>query len=112
MRRKASDGSHSLFYFYQMRIFTFLFFSASICIASTSTFSQNKDSLFIETRALSGKPFVKKVIDDFYKIYSINFDSAIHLTSEAKEIALANSWYKEAAYASLSNGVANYLRGD
>ncbi len=106
------ENLHSLFYFYPMRTITHLFlfvllFSSYICL-----FSQSQDSIFIETRALSGKPFVKKVIKDFYKIYSINFDSAINLTSEAKELALEEEWYKEAAYASLSNGVANYLRGD
>ena len=76
------------------------------------TFGQPSDSLFHKTRALSGKLFVSSVIKDFYQIYSLNFDSAILFTNEAKELAISNGWHKEAAYASMCGGIANYLRGD
>lgn len=70
------------------------------------------DSLFRHVRTLEGQAFVDFVIENYYEIYSLNFDSAILMTKEAKTLAASNGWTKDAAYASLYQGVATYLRGD
>lgn len=99
---KAFGLTHPKAYFFSI----LLFFGTSI-----SSFGAT-DSLFQKARKLEGQAFVNFVIDNYYEIYSLNFDSAILMTEEAKLLAEANGWTKEAAYASLYHGVATYLRGD
>ncbi|WP_176214709.1 tetratricopeptide repeat-containing sensor histidine kinase [Reichenbachiella faecimaris] len=63
-------------------------------------------------RSLEDKAFVSFVIENYYEIYSLNFDSAILMTAEARQMAETNGWIQQAAYASLYHGVATFLRGD
>lgn len=82
-----------------------------LLVTGTTTLGAT-DSLFRQVRSLEGEVFVDFVIKNYYEIYSLNFDSAIQMTKEAKDLAVANGWTKQAAYASLYHGVATYLRGD
>lgn len=61
---------------------------------------------------LEGEDFVDYVIKNYYQLYSSDFDRTILLTERAKEISIQNGWKERAAYASLYNGVINYLRGN
>ena len=69
-------------------------------------------SPFDNAEGLSDKQFVDFVIDNFYQLYSHDFDSAVDFTRKAKEISLENNWQKEAAYSSLYHGVIQYLSGN
>ncbi|MEP2024877.1 MAG: histidine kinase [Reichenbachiella sp.] len=86
--------------------------SILLTFGAIEAFCESKDSLFQHARSLNDEAFVGYVIDNYYEIYSLNFDSAILMTKEAKNIAESNGWTKKAAYASLYHGVATYLRGD
>lgn len=83
-----------------------------LCVVGNPGFGLNNDTLFHQARSLEDKAFVDFVIENYYEIYSLNFDSAILMTHEAKQLAENNGWTKEAAYASLYHGVATFLRGD
>lgn len=102
------------FYFSISESKTFRIFSLCLllCTGTHSSYSLSNDSLFLQARTLDPEPFVDFVIANHYKIYSLSFDSAIAMTTEAKRLALANGWTSKAAYASLYHGVATYLRGD
>ncbi|MDW3196066.1 MAG: tetratricopeptide repeat protein [Cytophagales bacterium] len=75
-------------------------------------FDAISQSPFQKAANLTGQEFVDYVNENYYQLYSTNFDSAILLTHEAKSISLENGWVEKAAYASLYNGVINFLRGD
>lgn len=75
-------------------------------------FDAISQSPFQKAANLTGQEFVDYVNENYYQLYSADFDSAILLTRQAKKISLKNGWVEKAAYASLYNGVINFLRGD
>lgn len=52
------------------------------------------------------------ILDHFYKIYSEDFETAIHFTQYAVTLAQELGSKDQEAYGHLTNGVARYLRGD
>lgn len=88
------------------------FFCFLLFIGAKTVMAHPSDSILLKARNLEKQAFVDFVIEHYYEIYSLNFDSAIQMTQEAKEIAMSNNWIERAAYASLYHGVATYLRGD
>ncbi|MEM6643483.1 MAG: sensor histidine kinase [Bacteroidota bacterium] len=73
---------------------------------------QNQQNPIDKAFGLEGLEFVDYVLDNYYALYSQNFDTAISLTGRAKQVSLEQGEVEKAAYASLYVGVINYLRGN
>ncbi len=61
--------------------------------------------------SLVGREKVEYIVDNFYEIYSLDFEEGIRLTDEAQGIAEANGWEYLEGMSYTCNGVAKYLRG-
>lgn len=64
-----------------------------------------------EADSLQGREKVEFIIDNFYEIYSKDFDEGIRLTKTAQELSRENGWEFLEGMSFTYNGVAKFLRG-
>lgn len=92
----------------QYALFFLLFFVANFLYGQNLTTEEHNKKI----ATLSDKEKVDYIIDNYYTLYSADFDNALKVTSQAAVIARANRWKDKEAYAEMFQGVITYLKGD
>lgn len=91
----------------------FFFYNSLVLIALIGiSQSFSPDSLSERLAGFDNRKKVDYIIDNFYEIYSADFDQAIYWTKQAINLSKSNDWKEQEAFSYMCHGTSLYLRGD
>jgi signal transduction histidine kinase len=93
-----------------MKLFILMVFTATSFLVSAQKLSREEHDKRLA--GLSDRDKVDYITDNYYSLYSADFDHALKLTRQAATISRKHKWKDKEAYNEMFQGVIYFLKGD